>query len=310
MGGNFCSAGSDPKLVGDPVDTLTGAVIDTMLDFRLTGPIELRWFRHYDSSQSHRCFSLGNGCAHDYDRSLSFNSEGLLYEEPVGRALQFPSLASDGEECALHGFTFRRVSSVCYRMSRHAQPAMEFVFASSTKRARLTRILQGPSEVRFCYDGTQKLVYIDDSVGRRITANADETGCLVRLAVEATSTKPGYLLIAYHYDEHGNLIATENDKDHGYAFAYDEANRMVLRRGRKGFQFYYKYDAKGRCIRAMGDDRLYGVALEYKVPGRFTKVTRSDRGVWNYKFTQRGELEEIIDPLGGGRSLLGTRWGG
>ena len=76
---------SDPRLVGDPVDTLTGAVTDRMLDFRLTGPIELRWYRHYDSTQSHRSFSIGNGSAHEYDRCLSIVADGLLYEEPVGK---------------------------------------------------------------------------------------------------------------------------------------------------------------------------------------------------------------------------------
>jgi RHS repeat-associated protein len=290
---------NDPRLVGDPVDTLTGAVVDRMLDFRLTGPIELRWTRHYDSSQSHRTFSVGNGCAHEYDRSLSIDAEGMLYEEPIGRIFRFPPLVSDGEECALHGFTISRVSSTCYHMRRHGQPAMEFVFQPNATRARITRLFKGSSEVKFTYDQAHRLVRIDDSAGRYIMASEDNAGRLVRLAVDTTPTKPEYLLIAYRYDENGNLIETENDEGHGYAFEYDEANRIVLRRGRKNFRFYFKYDDQGRCVLAVGDERLYGVALEYTVPGRVTKVTRPNSGVWTYKFTKRGELEEIHDPLGG-----------
>ncbi len=299
MKGKSCLSGYDPRLVGDPVDTLTGALVDRILDFRFTGFIELRWYRHYDSSQSHRSFSLGNGWAHDYERSLIIDEEGLLYEEAVGRTFRFPPLMSDGEECAFNGFRVQRVSSVCYSMYRHAQPTMEFRFAPNAQRARLTRLLQNTHEVKFWYDGAQKLIRIDDSAGRQLNAIEDEAGRLTHLSVEPTLTKPGFLLVAYHYDEQGNLIRTENEKGHGYAFKYDEANRLIQRRGRKGFQFYFKYDAQGRCIRSMGDDRLYGVALEYKVPGRYTKVTRPDLGVWHYHFTQKGELEEIIDPLGG-----------
>lgn len=297
MNGNRCP--SDPRFVGDPVDTLTGAVVDRMLEFRLTGHIELRWNRHYDSSLSHRQFSVGTGCAHEYDRSLSLDAEGVSYEEPVGRSHRFPLLNRDGEGCAAHGLYLRRVSATTYRLSRHAEPTMEFVFPRNARGARLTRLLQGSSEVRFWYDDAQKLVRIDDSAGRFITANEDEARRLVRLAVEPTSTKPGFLLVEYRYDQRGNLIATKNDQGHGYAFTYDDANRMVLRRGRKGFQFYFKYDAQGRCIHAMGDDAIYGVALDYKVLGRVTKVTRPDGGVWIYTFTARGELQEVVDPLGG-----------
>lgn len=310
MGNCSHFTGSGSRLVGDPVDTLTGAVVDRMLDFRLTGFIELRWFRHYDSSQSHRSFSLGTGCAHEYDRNLSLDAEGILYEEPVGRSFRFPSLKSDGDEYALHGFRICRISSVCYRMFRHAHPGMEFMFPQNSQRARMTRLLRGEHEVRFRYDETQRLVRIHDSVGRHIIAHEDGAGQLVQLSVEATPTTPKYLLVAYEYDPNGNLIATGNEKGHGYRFEYDHSKRMVLRRGRKGFQFHFKYDALGRCIRSMGDDRLYGVALEYKVPGRLTRVTRPDGGIWTYKFTRRGELEEIIDPLGGVQKFVRDASGG
>ncbi len=220
-------------------------------------------------------------------------------QEPVRRELRFPPLHDDGEDCALHGLTLRRVSAVHYLLVAHAQPAMEFVFRPPDRRARLTRLLQGSFEVQFRYNAAQRLIGVDDSAGRRLAADEDDAGRLVRLAVAATSTTPGYLLVAYHYDERGHLVRTENAEGHGHSYAYDDADRLVLRRGRKGFQFYFKYDAQGRCIRSMGDDRLYGVALDYAVPGRVTKVTRPDLGVWTYRFTARGELSEIHDPLGG-----------
>ncbi|HMJ66218.1 MAG TPA: DUF6531 domain-containing protein, partial [Candidatus Binatia bacterium] len=84
-----CPGKSDPRLVGDPVDTLTGAVFDKKLEFRLTGPLELWWWRHYDSSQNHRRFALGWGQTHDFDRALRFDADGISYHAPVGRMFGF-----------------------------------------------------------------------------------------------------------------------------------------------------------------------------------------------------------------------------
>jgi len=299
MGTEFCPAAGNPRLVGDPVDTLSGAVVDRMLDFRLTGPIELRWYRHYDSSQNHRSFGLGNGCAHEYERALRFDEQGIAFDEGVGRTSSFPYLTNDGDECALHGLKLRRITAHVFVIYRHAEPAMEFRLEHPHARARLARLFRGAHEVRFEYDDAHRLQRIVDSAGRRVRVAEDGTGRLESLSLEASSAAPGYLLVAYRYDERGNLVATENAQGHGYVFAYDAANRMVRRRGRKGFQFYFDYDAQGRCVRAMGDDRLYGVALTYKVPGRVTQVRRPDRGIWTYSFGANGALSEILDPLGG-----------
>ena len=290
---------NDPRLVGDPVDTLTGAVVDSMLDFRLTGPLELRWSRYYDSSRCGESFSVGRGCAHEFDRSLTIDADGLEYEEAVRRVLRFPTLLNDGDEWAGQGYCLRRISSGHYILSAHAQPTMEFVFHTGAARARLSRLLRGGAEVRFHYDNDGRLIRIDDSAGRTLRAREDEAFRLVELSVDATATTSGYLLIAYEYDDHGNLIRTTDTYGHGYTFEYDEHHRVVLRRGRKGFQFYYRYDEQGRCVVSMGDGRLYGVALDYAIPGRLTRVTHPDRGVWTYTFSPQGGLASIADPLGG-----------
>ncbi len=297
MTGPGCS--TDPRLVGDPVDTLNGALTDSMLDFRLTGRIELRWYRHYDSAWAHRSFSLGNGSAHEYDRVLTRDGDALVYEQAVGRVVRFPAPAHDGETCQLHGFTLLRQSARRFRLASRGMPAMEFAFAGGARRSSLGRLILGASEVCFHYDETGSLSGITDSLGRQIAARSDEEGRLQELSVRPNGGSAGYLLIAYDYDEQGNLVATRNTGGHGYAFRYDGANRMVRRRGRKGFQFHYVYDAQGRCTRSVGDERLHGVALRYLVPGRRTEVIRPDLGRWEYAFSARGDLESIRDPLGG-----------
>ena len=242
-GANAIPRKDNPRLVGDPVDTLTGAVVDRMPDFRLTGPIELRWVRHYDSSEAHRMLSAGRGSAHEYDRSLARDAHGLLFEEPLRRKLRFPALLRDGDSCAMHGFQVERLSSDRYLLSSHAEPAMEFVFSPGGDRARLSRLLKDGDEVRFHYEAG-RLVGIDDSAGRRMVAEEEADRRLLRLILNSSGCGRERLLIEYRYDARGCLVATEDAKGRGYVIAYDGAHRMVQRRCFTGFAFDYRYDGR------------------------------------------------------------------
>jgi RHS repeat-associated protein len=294
----------DPRLVGDPVDTLTGAVFDRKLEFRLTGPLELRWYRHYDSSRHDQCFALGRGQTHDFDRTLRLDGDEINYQAPVGRVFSFPRLANDGDESTLHGFVLRRLSSRRYQLFCHGEPAMEFEFDRSQQLARLRRLFEGYHQILFCYDARNQLERILDSAGRRISVIEEPSRRLVRLTLEGREGKADLLLLANNYDERGNLVSTTNGSGHGYSFAYDDSNRLVLRTGRKGFKFRFAYDEQGRCIKSSGDNDIYGVTLQYRVPGRVTKVTNADGGVWTYLFDPFGNLAQIQDGLGGVKKFL------
>ena len=302
--GHSCSCPPDRRLVGDPVDTLTGAVFDRKLEFRLTGPLELWWYRHYDSSQNLRCFALGWGHTHDFDRVLLFEDNQIRFEAPVGRVFDFPILENDGDQIGRHGFLLRRLSQQLYELSQYNQPTMEFERHEPQKSARLVRIFQGEHQILFRYDEARRLKRIVDSTHRIISVVVQSDGRLASLTLEGEFGKPSTLLVAYHYDEWGNLVATQNHSGRGYVFAYDDANRMLMRRGRMGFKFRFTYDEQGRCVTANGDDQLYGVALNYKAPRRLTIVTRADGGVWAYYFDSAGALTKILDPLGGVQKLI------
>ena len=304
-----CCDTTEPWLVGDPVDTLTGAVFDRKLEFRLTGPLELWWWRQYDSSQSHRRYALGWGHTHDFDRSLRFDIDGISYEGPLGRVFGFPPLTDDGDECAHDGFILRRLSLRQYELFHHGEPSMGFEFENLNEPARLKRFFQGPNQILFLYGTTRRLERIIDSAGRHISVVEEKDGRLISLTLENGEGKPGILLVAYTYDEQGNLVGTANGSGHGYAFSYDDANRLIRRTGRKGFSFYFAYDAQGRCISAKGDDNIYGVALKYDIPGRVTKVTREDGGEWTYFFDEAGGLLQILDPLGGVQQFVRDKSG-
>ncbi len=287
------------RLVGDPVDTCSGAVVDKRLEFRLTGPLELWWHRLYDSSRSHLKLSLGHGHAHSFERALRIDADAIRYEAPPGVVFEFPLLAAAGEAVALHGFLLRRLSPIRYGLYSAAEPAMEFEFKDAHPVARLRRLRQGQHQILFEYNSARILQRIVDSVGRSVRVIERPDGLLESLTLEGRGAQRALPLLACEYDSRGNLVRTRNAAGHGHAFEYDEANRLVLATGRKGFKFRYRYDAQGRCVEASGDGSLHAVTLSYQVPGRVTQVRRADCGAWRYLFDVSGRLTEVRDPLGG-----------
>ena len=297
-----------PHLVGDPVDTLTGAVTDQKLEFRLVGPLELAWMRHYDSSQHQRSFALGWGHTHGYDRRLRFEggleAGQLVYEGVLGERVEFPLLRADGDEVAMHGHRLVRISPQRYLLHRHAEPSMAFEFSHPDLPARLGLLFKGRHQLRFFYGSDGLLEGIVDSLGRRIDVMESADGRLHSLTLLGSNGQPDELLMAYRYDAEGNLQSTRNQAGHGYSFSYDDEHRLTSSTGRKGFRFQYSYDGQGRCVLAMGENRLYGVALNYAVPGRQTLVTKPDHGVWRYAFDAAGRLTQIQDALGGVQTFV------
>lgn len=291
------------SVVGDPVDTGTGAVLERKLEFRLIGPLELSWWRHYDSSQVATRFALGWGHTHEFDRILLLGEEHAVLGLPVGQLVRFPLPMRNGVEVAAMGYRLRRRSAVHYEVHRHAEPSMDFVFEGDASRARLRRLSGRSGEILFDYTPDNRLEQIRHSTGAVIQVAKTQDRLIAELVLQRADA-PAELLLAYQYDARGNLVGTRNAAGHGYALTYDAANRLTVRRGRKGFTFRYHYDAKGRCIFSAGDRNWYGVALRYDEAGRITTVTRPDGGQWLYRFSPAGRLEEVVDPLGGAAKLL------
>jgi RHS repeat-associated protein len=289
------------SVVGDPVDTLTGAVLERKLEFRLIGPLELAWWRHYDSSQCATRYALGWGHTHEFDRILYLADEKIIYGSPVGQLVAFPPVSNNGGEATAQGYILKRRSTERFELHRHGEPSIEFVFARGARRARPYRLFNADGEIVFFHTPQNRLERIIHSTGANLLANTTSEGLLSRIVLQRDDGREE-LLLEYIYDERGNVVATSNAAGHGYEFAYDDANRLLRRRGRKGFTFRYLYDDQGRCVFSAGDANWYGVALKYE--DRATWVRRPDGGLWLYRFFASGKLSEIVDPLGGSQKFL------
>jgi hypothetical protein len=101
--------------VGDPIDVVTGANTDLVVDFQLPGPIPLYWQRYYNSARNTVLCPLGWGHSHECDRTLCRDLDGLRYTDPFGTDVEFPPLEIE-EEAAHGGFLLRRVAANGYEM--------------------------------------------------------------------------------------------------------------------------------------------------------------------------------------------------
>lgn len=292
-----CLSSGDPQLVGDPVDTLTGAVIERQRDFRLAGPLPLQWWRHYDSSKSNQKFALGWGQTHDFDCSLRFDQDGLRYQSALGPPTGFAPLEANGQSTASYGKTLTRLDLYRYKLTQHAQPDREFVFKDLNEAAPLHSLVENGSRIEFQYDADGRLSAIIDSLGNQLEVSTSPEGLVQEIAIPRQGKRDRRDLLTYQYDNSGRLVAGIDGFNSRFSMKY-EGHYLVGKTDRLGHSFLFSYDALGRCTRSVGRDGLLDHRIEYTVPGQLTTVTRGDGGSWRYRY-QLGKLVAIEDPLGG-----------
>jgi RHS repeat-associated protein len=288
------------RLVGDPVDVVTGANVLRLDDFVLPGPVPLAWRRYYDSRRHNDHLALGWGHTHEHDRALHFDVDGVRYVGPGGEEVGFPALTRDGDEAAAGGLTLRRVSAREFQVAAADEPVMEFAFADPGRPAPLRRWRRGSSTVELHYTPEGSLRELVDSRGRLVRVATDPEGRVLRLTLLAVSKQDkDRVLVAYQYDRAGNLIAGTDAYQHRFTHEFDEDRRLTRRTDRRGFSFHFEYDRQGRCVRTRGDDDLLDTRLRYLPEQRATVVTRADGGEWLYVYDDAGTVTQIVDPYGG-----------
>jgi RHS repeat-associated protein len=290
------------RLVGDPVDVVTGAVVDQVRDFAVDGREPLRWGRFYSSRQAGVDRSVGRGWTHSWDHQLRIDLDGVAYVAPIGTTIKFPFLDGENRRAAKRGYVLVRTGDV-YHLSRPDGPPLLF---RRTTGARIRATAMGvPGRLTtFEYDADGRLAGLLDPDGNAVVLVWDDRrlmGARVRPKLGGAPVE----VVRYHYDPAGLLIAVDDAYRHQQRYDYDAAGRMARRIDRRGYSFLYHYDADGRCIHSAGEDGLLEVSLQYfPVEGR-TLVTKADGGVWQYEYEPAsGTLTTILDPLGATRTFV------
>lgn len=291
--------GVDPnRLVGDPVDLVTGALMDVETDFKLVGPLDFRWMRYYDSRRDEDV-GLGVAQRHAYSAELLFDLDGLTVVLDNGNRVEFGFLLADGDSESDSGYTLQRVTERQYLLIPDAcGPARRFE-AADPLRARLVSCEGRKGRIDLQYDREGRLATCRLDAGRSVRLERDGHGRLAALHLHDPRDGSLHVLMRYHYDAVGRLVRAEHMEGPVSTLKYHGGGQHVAeKRLFTGYRFLYEFDAQGRCVRTRGEDGVHDNRLAYHPLERMTEVTRHDDGVWQYFYDEQSSVTNIIDPYG------------
>lgn len=288
------------RLVGDPIDAVTGAFFDDVQDFIVAGAFPIAWRRTYSTERIGEERGLGRGYTHSFDHRLKLDLDGIRYTPPLGSTVGFPAFHGGETRLARLGYVLTR-KGARLELEPPSGPLLVFAVDGSVD-ARLVEVRSGDRAIFVGYDLSGRLTSLVDTDGNVVSVTWDAghiaTACVrPRGAVDATE------LVSYHYD--GDLLVEVRDAyKHRLSYAYDAAGRLVRRTDRRGYSFTFTYDVDGRCVDSAADDGVLAVRLEYFPFEQRTRVTKSDGGVWEYFYDAAKTLTKIVDPEGVVRSFV------
>ncbi len=284
--------------VGDPVDVVTGALVDNDTDFRLPGAaVPLSFVRSYDSRRAGEDRGLGRGFRHAFDLELRVGVDGLTFVDSRWQETTFPFLAADGDEAMRDGIVLSRGTAKCYVIRPPGGPSCRFEFHDWRSGARLVALEQDGKRVSLHPGADGRIARLD--AGNHHVLRFDHVRghlAAVVLVDGPAATQPP--LVRYAYDAEGRLVEGTDAHGNRFAYAYDAAHRTIRKTDRSGYSFLYAFDARGRCVSSRGEDGAEAVALEYRPDERLTIVTRGDGGAWRYHHDASGTIIQIVDPYG------------
>lgn len=291
--------GDGVRWVGDPVDVVTGALVEAASEFTVAGAPEIVWKRHYSSARAGAEGALGWGQTHSYDWTLRAAVDGWLASQPDGGARLFPY---DAPERPQRGWTLRHRGE---ERELVAPEGTRYLFGGpEDELLRLRRQVRGASTLTFAYDREGRLIELADLDGARRVA-LEWSGRRIAAALLVAHPRRGagrpLTLTRYEYDARGDLRVVTDRYGHPRTYCYDAAHRVIERSDRNGYRFLYRYDAQGRCVHAQGEDGVEAVTLRYLPEAQATVVRLADGGEWLHRFDESGSIVEIVDPYGGRR---------
>lgn len=286
------------RLVGDPIDVVTGAVVERTRDALIPARVPLEWYRYY-SSASTRLGPLGWAHRHHYECELRHDVDGLTYVAPDGSEISFPPPLAPIYAGRSGRLVLRRLANGSFELERGDDTFIEFrVVASAEVLRPVAYTWSGKFTLRLHYDAAERLVGAQDGDGRRFEFRHSERGRLTAVVLEGSGGAPPAPLVRYEYDTMDRLVRIVDAYGGAVALYWDAGTRVVERVERSGYHVRYVFDAVGRCVRSEGEDGVQRVTLRYDPAQRRTLVERADGGLWMYEYDERGIVTAITDPGG------------
>src|SRR4051812_43615292 len=301
-----CGCGDDRQIAAandgvrsdGPVNTASGALVETALDLKLAGPgIPFAWTRTYNSQDS-SSGALGIGWSHPFAASLTVvnaTTGELEYFSGSGQRTRFTKTTGGGTGAATYaaaGFdgALVRLSGGSYQLTTRDLRTLSFDSSGLLSQIK-PRFL--PATTLAYTSG--KLSSITDSAGRAIAIsyNATTPALIERL------TLPDARYVEYGYTS-GRLTSVRDPRGKSWTLSYD-ATSGLLTDIQDPVGSYERqdviYDGQGR-VTSVEDGAGEAVTYSYSTvaPYALTTVTRPGRGSWVYKHLEN-LLVGVTDPL-------------
>ena len=132
-----CLHSQDHRLVGDPVDVVTGANTSRTIDFRLAGPITFEWWCVYDSRlRMTDVTSWGGGTATTMTAGCGSTWTAFGTRRGLPGRFHFRRSRKRNLTRSPDGLVLHWVNQSVYRIAELGRPAMEFEFSAVDKTGR------------------------------------------------------------------------------------------------------------------------------------------------------------------------------
>ncbi|MGK5533803.1 DUF6531 domain-containing protein [Streptomyces sp. URMC 129] len=289
---------------GDPVDMATGELIMPATDLQLPGVLPLILERHHISTYRYGR-SFGRSWASTLDQRLELDEAGVRFFTADGMILEYPVPLRDPDvpvmpvEGPRWGLTWNGEPGTPLAVHQ-PEDGRTLHFAPVPGRRGGELPLIGVSDrngnridVRHAADGT--LTELVHSGGYRVRTTVHD-GRITSLRLSSDPAER--LLIAYQYDEAGNLSEVYNSSGLPLRLEYDEEARLVRWEDRNGTWYRYEYDAAGRCVFSTGSERALEYRYAYDPDTNRSTATNSLGHTTVYQFNDSYQLVAETDPLG------------
>ncbi len=281
---------------GEPVDLVTGAVVDEATDLEIPGLIPVVFKRTYSSFRHTDVdATLGPGWAHGFEQRIETLEKTCALRDGEGRWIYFDRVRT-GESSfnRRERLTLTRTTETTLRVYAHdTRRSAVFESPSADGPAVLRRIEDAyGNAVVFEYKGA-KLACLVDTAGRRVNV-AWQGKRIASLAVAAGGS--GFV-VSYEYGRNGCLVAVTNAVGHSENFEYDARRRLVRTKRYLGAEFVYEYDGDtAACLATYGADGLFEAHFQRDPEKRVTVVDGEEPRVafWN----ELGLTERLLLPDG------------
>lgn len=289
------------KLGFEPVDLVQGIVIYEGVDFELPGPIPLVWQRSWNSdSQHHGILGHGTHCSYDMRLLEVVEENAIAVLMGDGRSTSFDYLAYIGAEAYNRNehFTLSKTDNDAYRLFDHKE-RYRYDFKRlhpQDKQLRLQAITSDSGAIiTFHYNNKAQLIRVIDSVGRHLSINNNDEGCITDITAHHQGETR--LLVTYAYNDDNDLTQITDSLDQDIHIRYEQ-HRMLQQTDRNGQSFYWEYDQKGRCIHTWGDDGILEGWIAYFPEQGYNLVTNTQGHTTTYYYTPDFVVTQIKDAAG------------